>query len=140
MIIPTYFSAPVRGQDGDDVEYNVKWDNVMFACEIGKAIELDFPCLDVHIPHEFEAYIEETMNQGATSDDVLDICCAIIRQKKLLIEYIGHGFSDGMKQENAAALAAGLKIVRIAAYDQTAKDLIMAAIVELKEEMRQKGE
>ena len=128
-MIKAYFSAFVRGHDGDNVSPEVKDANVREGMAIGLAIRKAFPELDLFIPHEHEVVVDKLWRLGfLSSSQIIKACCALVEEMDLLIVYTGRGISDGMQQEVEAARAKGVIVVCFDRWDDQAREDIANAI------------
>ena len=127
-MITAYFMAPVR-----DPDYQVKWDNILFAREIGHAIQDDFPQIELFIPHDHETVIEAAMQYGATDEDILRWCCFIAARQEIGIRYEGHSITEGMALETQAMRTEDKVVIGIESYPEQ-REKIALALNDLRKE------
>ena len=129
--ISAYLMSPCRGRDGDDVLPEVKWANVQKAIEIGNALRIAFPCLDLYVPHESEIIIDQLWRNGLPTDKITDATAQIAVRKDISFAFIGDGVSEGMAKEIKAVADAGRPVIYFIEINEETEKRIAFALAEL---------
>lgn len=132
MKLTGFFSAPVRGHDGNNVRHEVKWENIDRALQVAYWLETRFPEVDWFVPHRSERLVEELISDGVTTETVLAAFARVAGTRDICVFYDWQGFSEGMCLEREAVVAYDKSTVVIEEAGEDAEVDIALTIQEVK--------
>ena len=138
--ITAYLMSPCRGRDGDDVLPEVKWANVQKAIEVGNALRVAFPCLDLFVPHEHEEVIDQLWQLGLSGDKITDATAQIAARKDISFSFEGNGVSAGMEKETKAVHDVGKQVIHFVEIDEELREGVAPILLELRQNVCQPQE
>ncbi|HEC66938.1 MAG TPA: hypothetical protein ENI23_16810 [bacterium] len=108
--VSAYFSASIRGRDGDGALFSDMAKNLKKGAAIAAKIKERFGAvLDLYVPHDHDAVIQILLLKGyITGDQVVEADCVLLEERDFLISYVPDKYySGGMVAERDAAIELG---------------------------------
>ena len=88
LIFPyrVYFSAAVRGKNGDKATEEEKSKNIERGKVLAYSLQAKFPNWIIYVPHEHEIFIELGWKMGLlTSKNIMKIFCEMVSERDILV-------------------------------------------------------
>lgn len=128
-----YFSHHIRGKHGVHATDEDMQHNCDEASRVAHIIQDRLGDLDLHVPADHDEFVCIAYRNGKlTEDDILEIDCAIIQQRQMMIAYSYEGHtSRGMQTEIACCLTNAIPLFCFENFTETVMNELIAWYTEV---------